>query len=109
MALAFSKPLWNKTKLQCMEAIADQMQSRGWKKVETLVSRTRTLLRFSLQNRPNFLRISGEQRRKRGEREVRIACELALSASHATIALRARLAFASVRQKYARNYACSAG
>ena len=29
----------------------------------------------SLQNRRNFLRISGEHRRKRGEREARVACE----------------------------------
>ena len=29
----------------------------------------------SLQNRRDFLRISGEQRRKRGERETRVACE----------------------------------
>ena len=29
----------------------------------------------SLQNRRDFLRISGEQKRKRGERETRVACE----------------------------------
>ena len=29
----------------------------------------------SLQNRRNFLPIPGEQRRKRGEREARVACE----------------------------------
>ena len=45
-----------------------------------------------LQNRHNFLCISGEQRRKRaqGEREARVACEgiLALLPCHATHALR---------------------
>ena len=30
---------------------------------------------ISLQNRRNFLRISGEQRRARGEREAQVACE----------------------------------
>ena len=59
----------------------------------------------SLQNRRDFLR---KQRRKRGEREARVAREgrrdfLALLPSRAT---RARLAFASV---YAKNHACSAG
>ena len=37
--------------------------------------RSRGLTSDSLQNRRNFLRISGEHRRKRGEREARVACE----------------------------------
>ena len=31
--------------------------------------------KYSLQNRRDFLRILGEQRRKRGEREARVSCE----------------------------------
>ena len=51
----------------------------------------------SLQNRRNFLRIFGEKRRKRGERELR--ARRALLPSRAT---RARLPFASIRLKYAK-------
>ena len=75
--------------------------------------------RPSLQNRREFLRISGEQRRKRGEREASAKREwrarggaLALLPSRATRASRsprARLVFASVRLKYAKIHACSAG
>ena len=61
---------------------------------------------FSLQNRCNVLRIYGEERRKSGEREARVACE---GRRAKKLALRARLAFASVPLKYAKNYACSAG
>ena len=54
----------------------------------------------SLQNRSrDILRILGEQRRKRDEH----------SSPHVRFALRAPLAFAFVRLKYAKNYACSAG
>ena len=69
-----------------------------------------TVLGFvSLQNRRNFLRISGEQKRKLGERVASAKRELrARGGSHATRASRL-LAFASARQKYAKNYACSAG
>ena len=77
----------------------------------------------SLQNRRDFLHISGEQRRKRGECEARVACEgrsdppltrnlrfaLAMRSLRAPRSPRARLAFASVPLKYAKNYACSAG
>ena len=71
----------------------------------------------SLQNRRNFLRISGEQKRKRGESEARVACEgrsnppLArnLRFALASLSPRFRLANASVPLKYAKNYACSAG
>ena len=79
----------------------------------------------SLQNRRdflrNFLRNSGEQGRRRGEREARVACVgrfakksdfLANLPSHATRASRsprACLAFAPVPLKYAKNHACSAG
>ena len=69
--------------------------------------RTRTSERLpSLQKRRNFLRNSGGQRRKRDEREARVACEgrsaflkIAILPSHATRASRsphAPLAFASV-------------
>ena len=51
---------------------------------------------LSLQNRRNFLRILGEQRRKRGERETRVVP----SSHRALLALGARLVFASVCLKY---------
>jgi len=56
----------------------------------------------SLQNRRNFfLRILGEQRRKRGEREGRSAKIIfSRSSPRARLALRACLAFASVRPTY---------
>ena len=60
----------------------------------------------SLRNRRNFLRISGEQRQKRGEREARVACEgrifLALLPSHTTRASRSsrfRLCSPEIRKK----------
>ena len=67
-------------------------------------------LPYGLQNRRDFLRISGVQRRKRGEREAQVACSgrsnfLAILPSHATRVSRsprALLAFASVPQKYAK-------
>ena len=63
----------------------------------------------SLQNRRNFLRISGKQKRKRGESEARVACEgrsnppLArnLRFALASLSPRFRLANASVPLKYA--------
>ena len=45
----------------------------------------------------------GQQGRKQSEREARVALPLA------RLTLRTRLVFASVRPKYAQNYACSAG
>jgi len=69
-----------------------------------------------------FLRILGEQRRKRGERETRIAREeksaknsalfFSRSFPRARFARRAALAFACVRMfalNTQKNYACSAG
>ena len=53
---------------------------------------------ISMQNRTDFLRISGEQkkkRKKRGEQEARVACG---SSPRTQLALRARLAFA-IRKK----------
>ena len=69
----------------------------------------------SLQNRCDFLHISGEQRRKQGECEAQVGCK-GKSTSDPPLALNSRfelamcsLAFASVPLKYAKNYACSAG
>ena len=45
------------------------------------------------------MRISEEQRRQRGKREARVACEGRIPKK---LVLRARLAFASVRQNYAK-------
>ena len=61
-----------------------------------------------------------EQGRKRGEREARVACVGRFAKNPAGFfsapplarnsrSPRARLAFASVRLKYAKNHACSAG
>ena len=70
--------------------------------------RTRTSERLpSLQKRRNFLRNSGGQRRKRDEREARVACEgrsanLAILSSHATRASsspRFRLCSPEIRKK----------
>ena len=73
----------------------------------------------SLQNRRNFLRILGEWRRKGGKCEARVAREgrtvkdslalLSLHATRASCSPHACLAFASIRLKYAKNSACSAG
>ena len=56
-----------------------------------------------------FVHILPEQRRKRGERKARVAQEAALPL--ARLALRASLAFASVRLKNTQTiiYTCSAG
>ena len=72
----------------------------------------------SLQNRRDFLRISGEQGRWRGKREASAKCELrarggslkkSRTSSRTQLALRARLAFAPVPLKYAKSHALSAG
>ena len=39
------------------------------------LTKSRRAVSSSLQNRRIFLRILGEHRRKRGEREARVACE----------------------------------
>ena len=62
---------------------------------------------LSLQNRRDFLRISGEQRQKRGQREARVACEgridfLAILPSHVTRTSRSprfRLCSPEIRNK----------
>ena len=67
---------------------------------------------LNLQNRRNFVRILGEQRRKRGESEARVEREgrkakkfkrnNCRSSPRTRLAFRARLDFASVRLKYAK-------
>ena len=67
-------------------------------KTNKFVNLLNSFLSCSLQNRRNFLRISGEQRRKRGDREA----FLALLPSHATCASRSprfRLCSPEMRQK----------
>ena len=54
----------------------------------------------SLQNRRDFLRVSGEQRQKRGEREARVAC---VGRFAKQLALRARLPLASPLPFFPRN------
>ena len=56
------------------------------------------LVQDSLQNRRDFLRISGEQRRKRGERVASASCVRGeeRTSPRTQLALRARLAFAPV-------------
>ena len=51
------------------------MVSCGEEKVKVHMNVVLRSTKNSLQNRRNFLRISGKQRRKRGEREARVASE----------------------------------
>ena len=56
-----------------------------------------------------FRRIEAKARRAWGEREARVAFEERSAKNTAPLALRARLFFASISLKYAKNFACSAG